>query len=112
MTSRVKPPFRPLDDRVLIKPDPKSCFSLSGNIAITQQSADKQRPEKGVVLAVGEGRFDNYGNRIPMAIQQGDVIAFPKSAGKELVIEEKKGGKTEKVTYLLIHERDIYGTYT
>ena len=98
-----KPPFQPLEDRVMIKPDPKTTVLASG-IAISQTAADKERPQKGTVLAVGQGRFDNYGNRIAMEIQVGDEIYFPKSAGKQLEID--------KVVYLLIKERDIMGVAT
>lgn len=59
----------------------------------------KEKPQEGEVVAVGEGRFDDKGARIPMDVKVGDKVVFSKYGGTEL-----KYGSEE---YLVLSQRDV-----
>jgi chaperonin GroES len=59
----------------------------------------KEKPQKGIVVAVGPGKLDEKGNRIPMEVKVGDKVIFAKYAGSEVKI----GGEE----YLIMREDDI-----
>ena len=89
--------IKPLDDRVLIEPISKEELTKSG--IIIPDTADKEKPEQGKVIAVGEGKIDNNGNRIPMTVKVGDVVLFTKYGPNEVKIDNKE--------YLIAKEEDI-----
>jgi chaperonin GroES len=59
----------------------------------------KEKPQQGKVLAVGAGRFDETGKRIPMDVKKGDVILFGKYSGSEIRMDDKD--------YLIMREEDV-----
>ena len=63
--------LRPLHDRVIVKRQEKET-TTAGGIVLASSAAEK--PSEGVVVAVGPGRVDEKGNRIPVDIKEGDVI--------------------------------------
>ncbi|MCZ6859854.1 MAG: co-chaperone GroES [Alphaproteobacteria bacterium] len=76
--------FRPLHDRVLIKPlddDEKT----SGGIIIPDTA--KEKPQQGEVLAIGPGARDEQGNIVPMDVKVGDTVLFGKWSGNEVTID-------------------------
>ena len=76
--------FRPLHDRVLIKPlddDEKT----SGGIIIPDTA--KEKPQQGKVLAIGPGARDEQGNIVPMDVKVGDTVLFGKWSGNEITID-------------------------
>jgi len=89
--------IKPLDDRVLIEPISKEEQTKSG--IVIPETADKEKPEQGKVIAVGEGKIDNNGNRIPMTVKVGDVVLFTKYGPNEVKIDNKE--------YLIAKEEDI-----
>ena len=64
-------------------------------------TASKERPMEGTVLAVGEGRLDDNGRRVPMHVKAGDKVLFAKYGGTEY--------KVDDVEYLILSEKDILG---
>ena len=64
-------------------------------------TASKERPMEGTVLAAGEGRRDDSGKLIPMGVRAGDKVLFAKYSGTEFKIDE--------VEYLILSEKDILG---
>ena len=86
---------RPLADRVLVKPLEKE--KKKGGIIIPDTA--KEKPQQGEVFAVGEGRIDDKGKRIPPEVKKGDKILFGKYSGTEIEIEDEK--------YLILREGDI-----
>ena len=64
-------------------------------------TASKERPMEGTVLAVGEGRLDDNGRRVPMNVKAGDKVLFAKYSGTEY--------KVDDVEYLILSEKDILG---
>ena len=91
--------FKPLFDRVVIDPELDENKSKAG-IILPQTS--QQRPQIGVVVAVGDGEnFDC--NKTEMRVKIGDKILFEKYAGTELKIGEK--------TYVVLRQIDIIGVF-
>lgn len=92
----VKTQVRPLGDRVLVRPMQREEVTKSG---IVLPDTAKEKPQRGEVLAVGPGRFDEDGDRIPMDVKVGDRVLFAKYAGTELKIDDEE--------YLILSEKDI-----
>lgn len=83
---------RPIGDRVVVEPAPAEEKTASGIII---PDTAKEKPQKGTVLAVGEGKKDE-----PMTLKIGDVVLYGKYAGTELNYEGKE--------YLIMRESDVY----
>jgi len=88
--------LRPLGDRVLVEPTEREEMTASG---IYVPETAKERPQEGVVVAVGPGRKDDDGKVIPMDVMKGDRVLYAKYGGTEVKLEEKK--------YLILKETDI-----
>jgi chaperonin GroES len=91
--------IRPLGDRVVIKPAERKEQTESG--IFLPDTATKERPQEGTVLAVGEGRRDDSGKLVPMNVSVGDKVLFAKYSGTEV--------KLDDVDYLILAEKDILG---
>lgn len=91
--------IRPLADRVVIKPLEREEKTKGG--IFLPDTASKEKPQEGTVLAVGEGRLDDNGKRIAMTVKAGDKVLFAKYAGTEF--------KVDDVEYLVLAEKDIMG---
>ncbi len=87
---------KPLADRVLIKRIEEEEVKKGGIII---PDTAKEKPQKGEVIAVGPGRLDENGKRIPMEVKEGDKVLFSKYAGTEVKIGEEE--------YLIMREDDI-----
>jgi len=94
--------IKPLRDNILLEPVKEE--KKKGGI-ILPETVEKDRPEKGRVLAVGPGKFDQHGKRIPLDVRKGDVVLFTKYGPNEIKVEDKKSGK--EVEYLIAKEEDI-----
>jgi len=91
--------IRPLADRVVIKPADREEKTKSG--IYLPDTASKERPMEGTVLAIGEGRLDDNGRRVPMNVKAGDKVLFAKYSGTEY--------KVDDIEYLILSEKDILG---
>jgi chaperonin GroES len=91
--------IRPLGDRVVIKPAEREEKTKGG--IFLPDTASKERPMEGTVLAAGEGRRDDNGKIIPMNVKAGDKVLFAKYSGTEFKVDE--------VEYLILSEKDILG---
>lgn len=89
--------IKPLYDRVIILPESEENVTKSG---IVLPSTSQERPERGNVVAVGDG-IDFDGNKKEMQVKVGDRVIFNKYAGVELKIEGK--------THIVMREIDIIG---
>ncbi len=87
---------KPLSDRVLVKRIEEEEVKKGGIII---PDTAKEKPQKGEVIAVGPGRLDENGKRIPMEVKEGDKILFSKYAGTEVKIGEEE--------YLIMREDDV-----
>jgi chaperonin GroES len=89
--------IKPLHDHILVERIEEE--TKKGSIIIPDSA--KEKPQQGKVIAAGEGRRDEKGNRIPMEVKKGDVILFGKYSGNEIKIDETE--------YLIIREEDVLG---
>lgn len=78
--------IQPLGERVLIEPTEDLEISKSG---IVLPSTSKEKPQKGKVLAVGEGKYIE-GKLIPLSVKKGDEVLFSKYGGDEIKIDNKE----------------------
>jgi chaperonin GroES len=89
--------IKPLADRVVVRPDVAEEKTLSGIII---PDTAKEKPQRGTVVAVGGGRYEN-GNKIDMSVKEGDKVLYGKYAGTELTIDGSE--------LLIMRESDILG---
>ncbi len=89
--------LKPLGDRVVLEPVSDEKKSKGG--IILPETAEKQRPEKGRVVAVGPGRLLESGKREPLSVKKGDVVIFTKYGPNEIKVGDKE--------YLIAREEDI-----
>lgn len=73
--------IKPLQDKVLIKRE-EALEKTAGGIIIPDTS--KEKPSKGVVIAVGQGARNEKGDLIPMTLKEGDKVLFSKWGGTEI----------------------------
>jgi chaperonin GroES len=76
--------IRPLEDRVLIKPQ-EAEQKTTGGIVLPDSAKEKQ--QRGTVVAVGGGKLLDTGERAGMSVKEGDTVVFGKYAGTEIKIE-------------------------
>jgi chaperonin GroES len=88
--------LRPLGDRVVVKPVEKEEKTKSG---LYLPDTAKEKPQEGLVEAVGTGRILDNGQKVPMELKVGDKVLYAKYAGNEFKIED--------VEYLIISEKDV-----
>lgn len=79
---------KPLQDRLVIKPVEEE-QKTSGGI-IVPDTATKEKPVRGEVIAVGPGKFDENGKRMPMDVKVGDEVMYGKYAGTEFKQDDQK----------------------
>jgi chaperonin GroES len=88
--------IKPLEDRIVVQALEAETTTASG---IVIPDTAKEKPPEGVVLAVGPGRIDDKGNRIPIDVSEGDVVLYSKYGGTEV----KYAGEE----YLVLSARDV-----
>ena len=88
--------LKPLGNRVLVEPIEQDEITAGG---IVLPETAKEKPQQGMVLAIGPGTRDEDGKRIPMDVAKGDKILFAKYSGTEIKVDGKK--------YLILREDDI-----
>lgn len=89
--------LRPLGDRVLVKPEKAEQKTASG---LYISSGAQEKPQRGEIIAVGAGKLDDKGERIPVDVKVGDVVIYGKYGGNEVKIDGEE--------YLLMRDSDIY----
>ena len=89
--------IKPLSNHVFIEPIEEEKTTQSG--IVIPETAEKERPIKGRVVAVGPGELNEEGDRIAMTVKVGDVVLFKKYGPDEIEIDNKK--------YLVGDEDDI-----
>jgi chaperonin GroES len=87
---------QPLGDRVVVKASEQEEVTASG---IYLPDTAKEKPQRGKVIAVGEGRYDDSGNRIPMQVAAGDEVIYSKYGGTEVTVDGEE--------LLILRESDI-----
>ena len=92
--------LKPLGDRVIVKCDEAEDKTASG-LYLSRET--KEKPQTGIVLAVGEGRRDNKGELMPMPVKVGDKVLYGKFGGTEVTVDEEE--------LLIVRAEDIYGVF-
>ncbi|OUN89533.1 MULTISPECIES: co-chaperone GroES [Enorma] len=89
--------LKPLGDRVLIKPEPAEQKTATG---LYIASNAQEKPQRGEVVAVGAGKLNDKGERMPIDVKPGDTVIYGKFGGNEVKIDGED--------YLLMRADDIY----
>ena len=90
--------INPLGDRVVIEAEKDRAGKTKAGIYLPE-TADKERPEQGKVIAAGPGKMTDGGKRIPMSVKKGDTVLFTKYGPNEVKVDDKE--------YLIAREEDI-----
>ena len=88
--------LKPLGDRLIVKALEEEETTSSG---IVLPDTAKEKPQKGKVLAVGDGKIDDNGNRQPIDVAEGDEVLYSKYGGTEIKIEGEE--------LLVLRESDV-----
>ena len=88
--------LQPLEDRIVVKPSEGEEMTASGLVI---PDTAKEKPQEGEVLALGPGRIDDKGNRVPLDVAVGDKVIYSKYGGTEV----KYAGEE----YLILSARDV-----
>jgi len=89
--------LKPLGDRVIVKQAEAETQTKSGLILA---DTAKEKPQKGSVIAVGDGKLNKKGERIPLDVKVGDTVIYSKYGGTEVKVEGDE--------YLILKADDIY----
>ena len=95
--------FRPTSDRVLVKPAEKEAEKKLASGIILPESADKEKQMTGTVVAVGPGRRDDAGKRIPMDVAVGDEVVFKKPWDEPIKMSGEEFYVLSEAEIILIH---------
>lgn len=90
--------IRPLADRVVIEPSEAETKTAGG--IVIPDTADKDKPVRGTVIAIGNGRYID-GKLLPLQVKVGEKVLFGKYAGTNVKLADKD--------YLVMREEDIMG---
>ncbi len=96
MSTATKVVLKPLEDRIVVEPLEAEQVTASGLVI---PDTAKEKPQEGKVVAVGPGRFDDKGSRVPVDVKVGDVVLYSKYGGTEV----KYSGQE----YLVLSARDV-----
>jgi chaperonin GroES len=88
--------IRPLDDRIVVEPL-EAEEKTEGGIVLPDTA--KEKPTKGKVISVGEGKLLDNGSRAKLLVKKGDQVLYGKYAGTEITVSGKE--------YLILREGDI-----
>ncbi len=90
--------FKPIEDRVIIKPNEAEDKTKSG---IYLPEAAKEKPMIGKIIAAGPGKLNDKGVRTPLSVKKGDQVLYGKYAGTEVDIEGVK--------HMIVRENELLG---
>jgi chaperonin GroES len=96
VTTATKVAIKPLEDRILVQANEAETTTASGLVI---PDTAKEKPQEGTVIAVGPGRFDEKGSRVPIDVKVGDTVIYSKYGGTEV----KYSGEE----YLVLSARDV-----
>ena len=88
--------IKPLEDRIVVQTVEAEQVTASG---IVLPGTAQEKPQEGKVMAVGPGRVDDNGNRIPVDVAEGDLVIYSKYGGTEV--------KYDGEEYLILSARDV-----
>ena len=95
-----KPNLKPLGDRVLVRPVDQEEEKKSASGIIIPQTVKEDKPDRGTVIAVGPGKTDDNGKKVPMSVKTGDTIIF--QWGEKITIDDED--------YFIVSDSNILAT--
>jgi chaperonin GroES len=93
--------IKPLEDRIVVRPVAAEQVTASGLVI---PDTAQEKPQEAEVIAVGPGRVDDKGVRVPVDVSVGDMVIFSKYGGTEL--------KYNNEEYLVLSARDVLAIIT
>lgn len=91
--------LRPVGEYILVKPIEEEEKTPSG--LILQSSGKGERPQRGKIIALGSGKLNDKGERVPFSVSEGDSVVFKKYSYEEVELDGEE--------YLLMKEGDVLG---
>ena len=88
--------LKPLGDRLIVRAIEEEEATASG---IVLPDTAKEKPQKGKVLAVGDGKIDDSGSRVPLDVAEGDEVLYSKYGGTEIKVDGEE--------LLVLRESDV-----
>ena len=88
--------LEPREDRLVVRPSESEATTASGLVI---PDTAKEKPQQGVVLAVGAGRRADSGELVPMDVSEGDVVVYSKYGGTEIAVDGED--------LLILNARDV-----
>jgi chaperonin GroES len=79
--------LKPLGDRLIVRAIEEEQTTKSG---LVLPDTAKEKPEKGKVLAVGDGKLDDAGKRIPLEVSEGDEVYYSKYGGSPIKVDDEE----------------------
>lgn len=89
--------LKPLSDHIILEPMAQEEITKSG--IVLPGTVSKEKPQEGTVIAVGQGKLNDKGERMPMSVKGGDKVLFSKYSPQEVKVGNKE--------YLIVREDDI-----
>ena len=89
--------IKPLSDHVLIEPIKGEEKTKAG--ILLPETAEREKPEQGRIVAVGQGKKDETGKYVPLEVKEGDRVLFTEYGPNEIKVDDKE--------YLIAREEDI-----
>lgn len=96
--ARSKEKITPLNDRILLKPLSVEESNTTSSGIIIPDTVTKEKPEHGIVIAVGDGKWEN-GKRLPLSVKVGDKVVFSRYGYDEVKLEGEE--------YYILREENI-----
>lgn len=93
--------LKPLNDHVIVKAIKEDEKTKAG--IVLPETVEKEKPEKGEVIAVGPGKLLENGQRHPLSVKVGDKVIFKKYSPDEIKVDEEE--------YLILSEEDILAVF-
>ena len=90
--------LKPLRDQVIVKPIELEEVTKSG--IVIPDTARKEKPQEGVIVAAGDGKLDDSGKLIPMVVKVGDKVIYSKYSGSEIKLDDEE--------FLIMREENIF----
>lgn len=92
-----KPKVRPVGGHILVSPTTEDKKTKAG--IIIPDTASEEKPQTGKVVALGDGKLDDNGKKLPFNVKVGELVLFKKYSPEEIEVDDNK--------YLILEESDI-----
>lgn len=91
--------IEPVGDRLIVKRMKEEVDKKIGSLYVPEVS--KEKPQQGLIIAVGNGKRNDQGVRVPLDVKTGDIVLFGKYSGQDITYEDEQ--------YMIMREEEIFG---